>query len=134
MKQLDNYIDQINPSLTSVCNVYNNVYIQHNYWKQLWSVFWINDTDIVQQVICVGGEAAQGFVMALCFVQWFRQGTWNVLSVNGDQWLSSLRQKVPMTTSISQQNELMSGPHMVIHSYTLSGDVAKCYESEMTSF
>lgn len=29
MKQLDNYIDQINPSLTSVCNVYNNVYIQH---------------------------------------------------------------------------------------------------------
>lgn len=41
MKQLDNNIDQINPSLTSVCNVYNNVYIQHNYWKQLWSVFWI---------------------------------------------------------------------------------------------
>lgn len=39
MKQLDNYIDQINPSLTSVCTVYNNVYIQHNYWKQLWSVF-----------------------------------------------------------------------------------------------
>lgn len=69
MKQLDNYIDQINPSVTSVCNVYNNVYIQHNYWKQLWSVFWINDTDIVQQVICVGGEAAQGFVIALCFVQ-----------------------------------------------------------------
>lgn len=69
MKQLDNYIDQINPSVTSVCNVYNNVYIQHNYWKQLWSVFWINDTDIVQQVIYVGGEAAQGFVMALCFVQ-----------------------------------------------------------------
>lgn len=39
MKQLDNYIDQINPSVTSVCNVYNNVYVQHIYWKQLWSVF-----------------------------------------------------------------------------------------------
>lgn len=29
----------------SVGNVYNNVYIQRNYWKQVWSVFWIQVTD-----------------------------------------------------------------------------------------